>query len=78
MRFQIQQSEYEFGFEFVNLLLKIKGKGGGGVWEREGRPNFVIFVAWRAFFIGIHSMQGWTATTRHGVTRKRSPKKFNA
>ena len=23
------------------------------------------------FLIGIHSMQGWTATTRHGVTRKR-------
>ena len=22
------------------------------------------------FLIGIHSMQGWTATTRHGVTRK--------
>ena len=24
------------------------------------------------FLIGIHSMQGWKATTRHGVTRKRS------
>ena len=24
--------------------------------------------------IGIHSMQGWTATVRHGVTRKRSTK----
>ena len=23
------------------------------------------------FLIGIHSMQGWAATTRHGVTRKR-------
>ena len=28
-------------------------------------PNFF-------FLIGIHSMQGWTATTRHGITRKRS------
>ena len=26
------------------------------------------------FLIGIHSMQGWTATTRHGVTRKRFAK----
>ena len=24
------------------------------------------------FMIGIHSMQGWTATTRHGFTRKRT------
>ena len=24
------------------------------------------------FKIGIHSMQGWPATARHGVTRKRS------
>ena len=28
------------------------------------------------FFIGIHPMQGWTATTRHGVTRKKSSKKI--
>ena len=28
------------------------------------------------FLIGIHSMQSWTATTRHGVTRKRSTKRL--
>ena len=28
------------------------------------------------FLIGIHSMQGWTATTRHGVKRKRSTKRL--
>ena len=28
------------------------------------------------FLIGIHSMQGWTATMRHGVTRKRSTKRL--
>ena len=28
------------------------------------------------FLIGIHSMQGQTATTRHGVTRKRSTKRL--
>ena len=27
------------------------------------------------FLIGIHFMQGWTATTTHGVTRKRSTKR---
>ena len=25
--------------------------------------------------IGIHSMQGWTASARHGVTTKRDPKR---
>ena len=28
------------------------------------------------FLIGIHSMQGWTTTTRHGVTRKRNSKRW--
>ena len=26
--------------------------------------------------IGIHSMQGWTASTRHGVTRKEAQKDY--
>ena len=30
------------------------------------------------FLIGIHSMQGWTATTRRGVTRKRSTSEIKA
>ena len=29
------------------------------------------------FLIGIHSMQDWAATTRHGVTKKRSTKRLN-
>ena len=28
------------------------------------------------FLIGIHSMQDWTTTTRHGVTRKRITKRL--
>ena len=28
------------------------------------------------FLIGIHSMQGWTTTTRHGVTTKKSTKRL--
>ena len=27
------------------------------------------------FLIGIHSMQDWTATTRHGVTKKKKKEK---
>ena len=29
-----------------------------------------------SFLIGIHSIQGWAATTRYEVTRKRGPKLF--
>ena len=53
------------------------------------RPECNIFKAWSDhpvetmlhqirgmfFLIGIHSMQGWTALTRHGITRKRSTKR---
>ena len=28
------------------------------------------------FLIGIHSIQDWTVTTRHGVTRKRRTKRL--
>ena len=28
------------------------------------------------FMIGIHSMQGWTATIKHGDTRKRSTRRL--
>ena len=35
----------------------------------------VLFLIFRGG-IGIHSIQGWTATTRHGVTRKRSTKRL--
>ena len=33
---------------------------------------FILFY----FLIGIHSMQGWTANTRHGVTRKEADKRL--
>ena len=45
---------------FSNALKKMKkGKAAG--------PSGLNFL-----LIGIHSMHGWTVTTRHGVTRKRS------
>ena len=34
-----------------------------------------IFLEKTFFLIGIHSMQGWTATTRHGVARKEKTQK---
>ena len=35
------------------------------------------FSKMKNFFLnGIHSMQGWTATTRHGVTRKETRKRL--
>ena len=47
----------------------------GKSWKvQELFKNFgkVLFF----FLIGIHPMQGRTATTRHGVTRKKSTKKI--
>ena len=38
--------------------------------------NFYIKYAWIFFLIGVHSMQGWTATTRHGITRKEAQKRL--
>ena len=44
--------------------------------ENSHKPcNERGILFWGVFLIGIHSIQGWTATTRHGVTRKRRTKK---
>ena len=37
---------------------------------------FLVFFIYLFILIGIHSMQGSTATMRHGVTRKRSTKRL--
>ena len=40
-------------------------------------PTFAANFSTEYFFkIGIHSIQGWTAITRHGVTRQRSTKRL--
>ena len=41
----------------------------------KGQTSFFCFLFF--YLIEIHSMQGWTAATRHGVTRKRSTKRLN-
>ena len=49
----------------------------------DGNVEKVYLVSFlhdnESFFLkktGIHSMQGWTATTRHGVTTKRNTKRL--
>ena len=44
--------------------------------EKETEEKLLGIYIYIFFLIGIHSMQGWTATTRHGVTRKRSTKRL--
>ena len=39
---------------------------------------FAVFKSSKRFFlVGIHLMQGWTATKRHGVIRKKREKRWN-
>ena len=48
-------------------------------WTCENMKVRLIFHSLhstRLFLVGIHSMQGWTATTRHGVTKKRTTKRL--
>ena len=60
--------------------LSIKPKG----WCHLSLHSIWLFLCWLGqsswsfffFLIGIHSMQGWTATMRHGFTRKRSTKRL--
>ena len=51
-------------FPTVNVLQEIKGFF-----------CFCLFVCLFVFLIGIHAIQDWKATTRHGVTRKRNTKR---
>ena len=44
-------------------------------WKWDGKAESV--VSWSSFFlIGIHPMQGWTATMKHGITRKKAQKRL--
>ena len=47
--------------------------GFSSLFKEIYKKNDLLFFF---FLIGIHSMQGWTATKRHGVTRKRSTKRL--
>ena len=49
-------------------------------WRKISYLNFTyifsLFLLLFFFLLGIHSMQGWTATTRYEVTRKRNTKRL--
>ena len=50
---------------------------GNGCTKREIKIiKWSIEIDVYSFLIGIHSMQGWTATRSYGVTRKRSTKRL--
>ena len=38
--------------------------------------NILTYYFFIFFLIGIYSMQGWTATTKHGVTKKEAQKRL--
>ena len=68
-----------------NKFLLIFRERGPSLKERHTFcvDNFLLlsllyFVTFNFLLIGIHSTEGWTSTTRHGVTRKRSTKKMMA
>ena len=66
--------------------IAIKMLSGKKPLKKVGGLSFSIFLSSRTvvpylknfFLIGIHSMQGWIATMRHGVTKKKKDKNFKA
>ena len=50
------------------------------MWSRKNLDFIYAIFFWKLsfFLIGIHFMQGWTATTRHGVNKKKKQKKITA
>ena len=44
--------------------------------KKNDKRGTIFHLCVYFFNIGIHSMQGLTATTRHGVTRKRNTKRL--
>ena len=57
---------YEGKLEYVLILLV----------DNDSMNSLTVVCFSFFFLIGIHPMQGWTATTRHGVTRKKSTEKI--
>ena len=45
-------------------------------FRNQNCVNAWIYFSLFFFLIGIHSMQDWTATAKHGVTTKRSTKRL--
>ena len=56
---------------FLFMLRKIEPFKNFSLWLSD-LDAYVSFLYISFFLIGIHSMQGWTATTREEVTRKKA------
>ena len=54
----------------------VKNQKAKGLLSNLGVRTHLSKVPIVGFLIGIHSMQGWTATTRLGVKRKEAQKKL--
>ena len=48
----------------------------GSIAVGGNSPSIGVWISFLFFLIRIHSMQGWTTTTKHGNTRKRSTKRL--
>ena len=57
-----------------------KGKLGKISFQNKHYIHLAIqvYIYIYIYLIGIHSMQGWTATTRHWVTREKAQKRLQA
>ena len=57
------------------------GERTGSVWDVLDMRYIWVFRKLQSFdnifFKGINSTQGWTATTKHGITRKKIRKRLN-
>ena len=87
--FSFQTSQGSAGFRPLFFLISINYLAEGISWTIAIRNLLLMIyhcfllsiynIKWICnsfFLIGIHSMQGWTAT-RHGVTRKEAQKRSN-
>ena len=56
----------------VDLLLHETHNQSRDFLDKMFSASLKPHITTPTFKIEVHSMQGWTATTRHGVTRKRT------
>ena len=59
--------KFAWGYHFYSIWVLLKFI----FTLKEYQKTVNLLKKETVFLIGIHSMQGWIATTRHGVTRKR-------
>ena len=65
----------EISKNYSNYLFNRATASASNVLLSAGAIIFVLYSK-DFFLIGIHSMQGWAATTKHEVTRKRNTKRL--